>query len=78
MVARVPAPKKPSEPGPASYDATWAFVLQPIDAKSTRLLIRSRGHAEPAWAAPLIGVEPLHFVMERGMLLGIKERAERR
>lgn len=60
-----------------------AFVVQQLDDSTTRLYVRTRGPGEPtvlgALVAP-VGVlvfEPAHFIMERGMLLGIKERAER-
>jgi hypothetical protein len=60
-----------------------AFVLEPLPGERTRLIVRTRG-----WGAPSLGslaaaplgltlLEPAHFIMERGMLLGIKERAER-
>jgi hypothetical protein len=55
-----------------------AFVLQPIDENTTRLIVRShRGQRSTLHRAIdfFIG-EPVHFVMERGMLLGIKRRAE--
>jgi hypothetical protein len=55
-----------------------AFVLDPIDERTTRLIVRSRGPG--AWGRLMhyLFWEPAHFVMERRMLLGIKERAERR
>jgi hypothetical protein len=51
-----------------------AFVLEPVDDKTTRLIARTRGRGSSrvnavTWELP-------HFVMERRMLLGIKERAE--
>lgn len=54
---------------------TWAFVLEPIDEYSTRLIVRTRSHA---WGSRTLFVlfDPAHFVMERKMLLGIKARAE--
>ncbi len=64
-------------------DNWGAFVLEPIDSTTTRLLARSRGEGYPTplsiVVAPigLFVVEPTHFVMQRAMLLGIKERAER-
>jgi hypothetical protein len=57
----------------------WAFVLQPIDASSTRLIVRYALHPD-VLVSPLLSYtifEPAHFVMEAGMLLGIKHRAER-
>lgn len=68
---------------------TWAFVLEPIDADTTRLIARtrsvpSRSSIGPPAAFPRVSRaidylfwEPAHFVMERKMLHGIKRRAER-
>ena len=56
-----------------------AFVLEPV-AGGTRFTVRTRGAGEPnVMLAPfgLLVFEPAHFIMERRMLLGIKERAER-
>lgn len=64
-------------------DGWGAFVLRPASANTTRLLVRTRGKGVPNLlglaTAPfgLLVFEPSHFVMERRMLLGIKERAER-
>ena len=58
----------------------WAFVLVP-DGQSTRLLSRNRMHQPGASATAralfTYLMEPGSLVMERKMLLGIKERAER-
>jgi len=53
---------------------SWQFVLEPQSANVTRLILRSRsvGLNGPMWAM----IEPGVFIMERGMLLGIKERVE--
>jgi hypothetical protein len=55
----------------------WAFVLEKSDG-STRLISRNRFRL-PTLAARLgmVPMEPASLVMERKMLLGIKERAER-
>jgi len=68
----------PANAQPPWLDWTWAFILDEIDPESTRLVIRVRGDYEPAWSLPLYYalVEPAHFIMERKMLLGIKQRAE--
>lgn len=57
---------------------SWAFLLTPLATGSTRLLSRNR------WQQGGIGVrlgmllmEPASLVMERKMLLGIKQRVER-
>lgn len=60
------------------------FNLVPVGARSTRLILRERsGVAGPIGPGQLPGAvfervvwDPMHFVMERGMLQGIKERAE--
>jgi len=56
--------------------ATWQFVLEQRDANSTRLLVRQRLSFSPdlKWVWRL--TEPVGFVMERKMLLGIRRRAE--
>jgi len=78
------------EPGRVLVIGTWAFILRPLPGGQTRLLVRDRdwGYLRPAvprrFAVPraavglidyLIG-DPLHFVMERKMMLGLKQRAE--
>jgi hypothetical protein len=68
----------PSTHQPA--DATWAFVIRPIDATHTRLIQRFRFGVGPRWLGRLFYtalMEIPHFVMERKMLLGIRARAER-
>lgn len=56
----------------------WSFYLNPVDDQSTRLVIR--------YSYPLIttfdkayyylNFEMQHFIMETGMMRGIKQRAE--
>jgi len=62
-------------------DGTWAFVVDPIDAGSSRLIVRARARGHLG----LLGrtfessvFEPIHFAMERKMMEGIKARAEGR
>jgi hypothetical protein len=57
----------------------WSFVLLPLNQQTTRLIVRYPMRPEEL-GHPIFsfGVfEPAHFVMESGMLLGIKRRAER-
>ena len=56
----------------------WTFVLQPVDGRTTRLLSRTRYDYSPLFVGLILRpvLEPLQFVMERRMLLGIKSRAE--
>ena len=60
-------------------DWVWTFVLAPEDG-STRLISRNRITMKGAAAGQRLGMlvmEPGSLVMERKMLLGIKQRAER-
>ncbi len=54
-----------------------AFILEPVDGGRTRFIARTPGGR--TWKDVLANVawELAHFIMERRMLLGIKERAER-
>jgi len=84
FVIRSGAPGEPPQ-APGSFfkgeiEWSWAFVLDPVDERTTRLLIRCRA----AWADTLAArlakpvlLEPVHFVMEERMLRGIRDRAER-
>jgi hypothetical protein len=58
-------------------DGWGTFVLEPIDARRTRLI--ARDHAPRGWSGRLGSLlwEIPHSIMQRKMLLGIKERAER-
>jgi hypothetical protein len=67
------------QPGTPFIDWTWAFILEPAGPAVTRLLIRVRADFRPRLLGRLLSwlaIEPVHFLMERKMLLGIKERAE--
>ena len=60
-------------------DWVWTFALEP-SGESTRLISRNRIVMKGAAAGQRLGMlvmEPGSLVMERRMLLGIKERAER-
>ena len=73
------------EPGRALVlENSGAIVLEPAGSTSTRLHIRTRGEGIPTLSGiaitplGLLVFEPTHFIMERGMMLGIKRRAEGR
>lgn len=57
----------------------WTLALVPVDAQTTRLIVRYPwvvdGPANALYYYPIF--EPAHFLMESGMMLGIKTRAER-
>jgi hypothetical protein len=62
-----------------SGDWVWTFALLPENS-STRLLSRNRIAMKGAAAGQRLGMlvmEPGSLIMERKMLLGIKQRAER-
>jgi hypothetical protein len=66
------------EPGRAIVLEGWgAFVVEPIDENRTRVLLRSRVPRGWVMLYYLLTIEVPHFIMERRMLKGIKERAER-
>ena len=62
---------------------TWAFVLETVGGRHTRLVVRARGgRGYPFYGLPpSIGMPFVrlgHFVMQRKQLLGIARRAESR
>jgi hypothetical protein len=69
-----------------TVQCTWAFGLYPVGEHATRLVTRCRArwsyrrmlNEMPLYALlPWLLIEPGAFIMERKMLLEIKERAER-
>ena len=57
---------------------TYAFVLDPIDADRTRLIVRDRAAWKMReWPFAALIYEPLHAYMETGLMSGLKRRAER-
>lgn len=58
---------------------TWVFHLEPHDTATTRLIVRSRLVYPPKGANTVIWraiTDPIYFVMERRMMIGIRDRAE--
>jgi len=58
---------------------TWTFVLERADGNRTRLLIRWRSQTSRSLFDLVFNkylLEPIHFTMERQMMLGIRRRAE--
>ncbi len=56
----------------------WTFLLEPLDGETTRLVVRYPMELD-ALGHPLLSFsifEPAHFVMESGMMLGLKANAE--
>ncbi len=62
---------------PPPCSGTWQLVLQPQSDGTTRLILRARTDA----ASPMTGIfgaifDPITFVMQRGMLLGFRDRIQ--
>jgi len=53
----------------------WQFLLEPIDARSTRLIMRGSSPEQSGFFHREL-FDPAHFIMERKMMLGIQRRAE--
>lgn len=53
-----------------------AYLVDPIDEHTSRLIARSHKDRTPASLVYLLTLELPHGIMERRMLLGIKQRAE--
>ena len=66
------------EPGRALVlESLWgAHVIEPIDAQTSRLLVR--GQSGPSSLVQKLLLDPVIFTMEKRMLLGLKARAEGR
>jgi len=61
-------------------ESSWAFILRKVDDNLSRLIIRTRIGKKDGVSDKLFYhflLEPGHFIMERKMMLGIKERVER-
>lgn len=81
----------PNEPSAESHEGavenahwvrtSWLFYLEPIDEKRCRLISRYRCACSKDLVSRLeygpTLLEPIGFAMDRRMLLGVKERAER-
>jgi hypothetical protein len=69
-------PSRPMAPEDTVW--TWAFVLDPLEDGSTRLVVRNRNASvgpvgDAVWDRV---VGPVSYAMERGMLRGVARRAE--
>jgi len=61
----------------APYDFSWAFVLVPVGADATRLIIRERYRYHAAWVRLMVEpVSVISCVMTERMMRGIRDRAE--
>ena len=84
FVVRSGAPGEPPQSAGSLFRGemawSWGFYLEPAGPAESRLIIRSRASWRRTWPAAFaqaFGLEPAHFIMEEGMLRGIRDRAER-
>ncbi|MBI5590221.1 MAG: hypothetical protein HY881_07040 [Deltaproteobacteria bacterium] len=67
------------EPGNSFVLKGWgAFVLMKLNTEQTRLIVRTHGRELPSLKSKIgdFFETPLHYIMERRMLMGIKARSE--
>jgi hypothetical protein len=57
---------------------TWAFYLDEVGDRETRLVFRVRGNLEPRWLRGLyrLAIVPADFIMGRSFCFGLKKRVE--
>lgn len=72
------------DPPRAMVLENWgAFVVREVDSSTSRLTVHTRGEGRPSFEGVMLApfgfylFEPAHFIMERGMFLGIAARASR-
>jgi hypothetical protein len=64
---------------PASFwQVTWAFVLEPLDAKTTRVSVRARAAFSQSERLHLATIRPVHHFMQTAMLRHLAQRVEGR
>jgi uncharacterized protein YndB with AHSA1/START domain len=57
----------------------WTFLLRELPEGGTRLVVRFQSDFKPTpmgWLTNKYALEPVHFLMERKMMLTLKQRAE--
>ncbi len=67
------------DPGKSFVLKNWGcFLLNAVDSTRTRLIVRTHGQTLSNWTDYLdyFFMMPLHYLMERRMLIGIKSRSE--
>jgi protein-S-isoprenylcysteine O-methyltransferase Ste14 len=78
FVVQTVEPERALVLGDATGGMSWAFVLEPIDQSSSRLITRSRGAYDRLALGLFLKVfwHPLDFGMQRRQLLNLKRLAE--
>jgi hypothetical protein len=60
------------------WQSTWTFVLEPLDATTTRLHARVRGKFSSNQWLRALWIRPVHALMQRSQLEHLRKRAEGR
>jgi hypothetical protein len=60
------------------WQVTWAFVLEPLDANTTRLSVRARAAFPASGRLHVATIRPVHHLMQTAMLRRLAARAEGR
>ena len=78
FVVRAVEPERALVLGDDAGSMSWAFVLEPVDESSTRLITRSRGAYDRLALGLMLKVvwQPVHFGLQRRQLLNLKRRVE--
>ncbi len=78
FVVQAVEPQRALVLGDDAGSMSWAFVLEPVDERNTRLITRSRGAYDRLALGLMlkVGWHPVHFGMQRRQLLNLKRRAE--
>jgi hypothetical protein len=60
------------------WHVTWAFILEPLDERSTRVLVRVRAAFTPGKRLHLAWIRPVHHIMQTSQLRHLAARVEGR
>ena len=78
FIVRAVEPERSLVLGEETGSTSWAFVLEPIDETSTRLVTRARTWYKTLASRLVLKLvfHPIHFGMQRRQLLNLKQRVE--
>jgi hypothetical protein len=78
FVGQAVEPQRALVLGDDAGSMSWAFVLEPVDERNTRLITRSMGAYDRLALGLMlkVGWHPVHFGMQRRQLLNLRRRAE--
>jgi hypothetical protein len=71
----------PTDAPDARPSGTWSFIVEATNQSTSRLIVRGTGGPAPSLLGTAFNrtvFEPLHFAMERRMMIGIRDLAEGR